>query len=102
MKPAQQNYEQFVNWVQNDMKKDRFLVNRKVFSVVIWCLIFPSVVLVVLFALRKYQWIGPMRYADIIIFLPPFAYALYSLWPTIREIPKVFRKGGLNAFARAQ
>lgn len=96
MKPAQQ-YEQFVNWVQNDMQKDRFIVNRKVFSVVVWCLIFPSVVLVVLFALRKYQWIGPMRYADLIIFLPPFTYALYSLWPTIREIPKVFRKGGLNA-----
>lgn len=97
MKPAQQNYEQFVNWVQNDMKKDRFLVNRKVFSVVVWCLIFPSVMLAVLFILRKYQWIGPMRYADLIVFMPPFAYALYSLWPTIREIPKVFRKGGLNA-----
>lgn len=97
MKPAQQNYEQFVNWVQNDMKKDRFLVNRKVFSVVVWCLIFPSVVLLVLFALRKYQWIGPMRYVDLLVFLPPFAYALYSIWPTIREIPKAFRKGGLNA-----
>ena len=97
MKPAQQSYEQFVNWVQNDMKKDRFLVNRKIFSVVIWCLIFPSVVLLVLFALRKYQWIGPMRYADLLIFMPPFLYTLYSLWPTLREIPKVFRKGGLNA-----
>ena len=97
MKPAQQSYEQFVNWVQNDMKKDRFMVNRKVFSVVVWCLIFPSIVLLVLFALRKYQWIGQMRYADLLIFLPPFAYTLYSVWPTIREIPKVFRKGGLNA-----
>lgn len=97
MKPAQKNYEHFVNWVQNDMKKDRFIVNRKVFSVVIWCLIFPSAVLMVLFALRKYQWIGPMRYADLIVFLPPFAYALYSLWPTVKEIPKVFKKGGLNA-----
>ena len=73
------------------------MVNRKVFSVVIWCLIFPSLVLLVLFALRKYQWIGPMRYADLLIFLPPFAYTLYSVWPTIREIPKAFRKGGLNA-----
>lgn len=97
MKPAQQSYEQFVFWVQNDMKKDRFLVNRKVFSVVVWCLIFPSVVLMALYALRKYQWIGPMRYADLLVFLPPFAYALYSLWPTIREIPKAFHKGGLNA-----
>ncbi len=97
MIPAEQSYEKFVNWVQNDMKKDRFVVNRKVFSVVVWCLIFPSMMLMSLFILRKYQWIGPMRYADLVIFLPPFAYALYSLWPTIREIPKVFRKGGLNA-----
>jgi hypothetical protein len=97
MKPAQKSYEQFVNWVQNDMKKDRFLVNRKVFSVVLWCLILPSIVLITLYALRKYQWIGNVRYADLIIFLPPFAYALYSLWPTIREVPKVFKKGGLNA-----
>ncbi len=97
MKHAQQSYEKFVTWVQNDMKKDRFLVNRKVFSVVVWCLIFPSVVLIILFALRKYQWIGVVRYADLLIFLPPFAYTLYSLWPTIREIPRVFRKGGLNA-----
>ena len=97
MKPAQKTYEEFVAWVQNDMKKDRFLVNRKVFSVVLWCLILPSVLLMVLFALRKYQWIGPMRYADLLIFLPPFTYALYSIWPTIREIPKVFKKGGLNA-----
>lgn len=97
MKPAQQNYEQFVTWVQNDMKKDRFVVNRKVFSVVIWCLILPSLLLMALYTLRKYQWIGPMRYADLVIFLPPFAYALYSIWPTIREIPKVFQKGGLNA-----
>jgi len=97
MTPALKSYEQFVNWVQNDMKKDRFLVNRKIFSVVLWCLILPSLILIVLFALRKYQWIGNVRYADLIIFLPPFAYALYSLWPTIREVPKVFRKGGLNA-----
>ena len=97
MKPAQETYEEFVAWVQNDMKKDRFLVNRKIFSVVLWCLILPSVLLMVLFALRKYQWIGPMRYADLMIFLPPFTYALYSIWPTIRDIPKVFKKGGLNA-----
>ena len=97
MKSAQQAYEHFVNWVQADMKKDRFLVNRKVFSVVLWCLIFPALTLIVLVALRKYQWIGVVKYVDLIVFVPPFIYALYSLWPTIREIPRVFSKGGLNA-----
>lgn len=97
MKPAQQSYEQFVNWVQEDMKKDRFIVNRKVFSVVFWCLILPALVLLILYGLRKYQWIGVVRYVDVIVFLPPFVYALYSVWPTIRDVPRVFRKGGLNA-----
>jgi hypothetical protein len=97
MKPVHQAYGQFVLWVQADMKKDRTLVNRKVFSVVLWCLIFPALMSMLLYGLRKFQFIAQMRYVDGIIFLPPFIYALYSLWPTLRNIPHVFRKGGLGA-----
>jgi uncharacterized membrane protein len=97
MKSAHQKYEHFVNWVQNDMKKDRFHVNRKVFSVVFWCLILPSILLLVVYVLRKYQFIGSVRYADLLIYLPPFAFTIYSLWPTLRDTPKVFKKGGMNA-----
>ena len=97
MKTAHVAYEQFVNWVQFDMKKDRSLVKRKVFSVVLWCLILPAFILLVLYGLRKYQIISLIRYADTIIFFPPFMYALYSIWPTIRALPRVFQKGGLGA-----
>jgi hypothetical protein len=72
-------------------------VNRKVFSVVLWCLILPAIVTMILYALRKYQFVPVMRYTDTIIFLPAFFYALYSLWPTIRDLPQVFKKGGLGA-----
>ena len=97
MKTSTIAYEQFVNWVQLDMKKDRMSVNRKVFSVVLWCLILPIASALVVFGLRKFQIIGQVKYLDSILFVPPFAYALYSIWPTIRELPHVFRKGGLGA-----
>ena len=97
MKPIQAGYAQFVGWVQIDMKKDRAVVNRKVFSVVIWCLLFPVAVSLILFALRKYQVVEQVRFFDGIIFFPPFFYALYSLWPTLKALPRVFHKGGLGA-----
>ena len=90
-------YSQFAQWVQEDLKKDRVLVNRKVFSVVLWCLILPALISMTLYGLRKYLIIDQVRYADGIVFLPPFAYSLYSLWPTLRELPRVFHKGGIGA-----
>ena len=97
MKPVHLAYGQLVAWVQADMKKDRVLVNRKVFSVVLWCLIFPVLITMVMYGLRRYQVIEQVRYADTIMFLPPFFYALYSLWPMLRDLPQVFQKGGLGA-----
>jgi hypothetical protein len=97
MKQSTLPYHQFVAWVQLDMNKDRVIVNRKVFSVVLWCLILPIFLSFVLYGLRKYQVFGGFRYADNFIFLPPFVYALYSLWPTLREVPRVFKRGGLGA-----
>ena len=97
MKQTPINYGQFVAWVQSDMKKDRAMVNRKVFSVVLWCLILPTAVYILIFMLRKYQIVDQVRYADNIIFFPPFIYAMYSLWPTLRDLPRVFKKGGIGA-----
>jgi hypothetical protein len=95
--PEVLSYGQFVGWVQNDLKKDRIAVNRKVFSVVLWCLILPILLTGVLFTLRKLQWIEPVKYLDSILLFPPFAYAVYSIWPTIRDFPKAFQKGSIGA-----
>lgn len=97
MKTAHLAYQRFVIWVQADMNKGRELVNRKVFSVVLWCLILPTLVSMVLYGLKKYQLIETFRYLDMLLFLPPFFYALYSLWPTLKAVPRVFKKGGLGA-----
>jgi hypothetical protein len=97
MKHTYLPYQQFVSWVQNDMNKDRVIVNRKVFSVVLWCLLLPVLLSFLLYGVRKYQVFSGFRYIDNFIFLPPFLYALYSLWPTLRDVPRVFKKGGLGA-----
>lgn len=97
MKNYHAAYERFVKWVQEDMDKARILVNRKVFSVVFWCLVIPAVLSLVLFGLRRFQLVQLMRYADSVLFLPPFLFALFSLWPTLRDLPRVFRIGGLGA-----
>jgi hypothetical protein len=97
MKAAHQKYEQFSNWIKEDIRNDHFHVNRKVFSVVFWCLIFPSAILFILHLLRKYGWIDSFGYADLLIYLPPFIFTLYSIWPTIRDTPKTFKKGGVTS-----
>ncbi len=97
MKQASLAYQQFVVWVQADMNRDRMIVNRKVFSVVVWCLVLPILISLIVYGLRKYHLIETFRYFDTFLFLPPFLYALYSLWPTLRNIPRVFKKGGVGA-----
>jgi len=97
LKSSHYAYQQFIQWVQEDMNKDRLLVNRKVFSVVFWCLVLPAILSLVIFGVRKFQLIENLHYVGIILFLPPFIYALYSIWPTLRDLPKVFKKGGLGA-----
>jgi hypothetical protein len=97
MKTVVSSYEQFVQWVQTDMNQARVSVNRKVFSVVLWCLFLPILMAAALFAMRKLQWIEHIRYLDTVLYLPPFIYALYSIWPMIRDLPKVFQRGGVGA-----
>jgi len=90
-------YEQFVRWVREDMKKDRLMVNRKVFSVVFWCLVLPAILSYVLFGLRKFQLVQVERYADMILYLPPLVFIILYLWPTFRDLPRVFEMGGFGA-----
>jgi hypothetical protein len=97
MNAAHQKYDQFTHWIRDDMKKDHFHINRKVFSVVFWCLILPSSILFLLYGLRKYQWIGSFGYADLLIYIPPFVFTIYSIWPTLRDTPKTFKKGGVTS-----
>ena len=89
-------YGRFVKWVQEDMNKARITVNQKVFSLVLWSLVLPAGFSVILYGLRKFQIVPPTRIVDSLLFLPPFLYAMVSLWPTLRDLPRTFRIGGLG------
>ena len=90
-------YTRFVKWVQDDMNKARITVNRKVFSLVLWTLVIPALIALVVYALRRFQIVPAARIVDSLLFLPPFAYAMVSLWPALRDIPRTFKIGGLGA-----
>jgi hypothetical protein len=97
VKPRHHAYQQFIQWVQEDLNQHRLMVNRKVFSVVFWCLVLPSLLSLVVYGLYKFQILGEGRTYSALVFTPPFLYALYSIWPTLREVPRVFKKGGFGA-----
>ncbi|NDG85278.1 MAG: hypothetical protein EBX52_09630 [Proteobacteria bacterium] len=90
-------YSRFVKWVQDDMNKARITVNRKVFSLVLWTLVIPALIAMMVYALRRFQIVPTARIVDSLLFLPPFAYAMVSLWPALRDIPRTFKIGGLGA-----
>ncbi len=92
-----EQYHRFTLWIQEDLKSDRVTVNKKVFSVVIWCLILPALIILASGFLKKYQLGISDRYIDSIVFLPSLVYALYSFWPALKSIPETFKKGGLSA-----
>ncbi len=97
MKQYSEIYSKFVKWVQEDMNKTRNLVNRKVFSLVLWCLVIPAILSLAMYGLRKFQIVNTFRYLDLILFLPPFLFTIFYLWPTFRDLPRVFRMGGLGS-----
>ena len=97
MKQYSEVYSKFVKWVQEDMNNTRNLVNRKVFSLVLWCLVIPAILSLAMYGLRKFQIMTSFRYVDLVLFLPPFLFTIFYLWPTFRDLPRVFRMGGLGS-----
>jgi hypothetical protein len=97
LKQYSEVYSKFVKWVQEDMNKTRDLVNRKVFSLVLWCLVIPAILSLAMYGLRKFQIFIAFRYVDLVLFLPPFLFTIFYLWPTFRDLPRVFRMGGLGS-----
>ncbi len=79
------------------MSNTRNLVNRKVFGLVLWCLVIPAILSIAMYGLRKFQILTTLRYVDTILFLPPFLFTVFYLWPTFRDLPRVFRMGGLGS-----
>jgi hypothetical protein len=91
-------YQSFIDFVGNDVQKERRHANRRMIYVFIWCLILPVVTAATILLLIRLH-IFPRwarTYADWAVLLFPVIYSLYILsFEVLAEIPNAFRKGGI-------
>jgi len=90
-------YEKFIEFVANDFQSERHRVNKRMFSVLLWCFLVPALISVVSLLLIK---IGmfPRRiraHLDWVVLIFPLCYSVYILSSEVlAQIPSLFRKGG--------
>lgn len=91
-------YADFLEFVRIDCQKERSRVNRRMFAVFLWCLLFPTASLFLLMALIRMGLLPPALrfYSDWVFLGFPMAYALYAFGTeVVVELPKLFRRGGM-------
>lgn len=91
-------YQSFIEFVGNDIQRERRHANRRMIYVFIWCLFLPFVASATILLLIRFhifpRWARP--YADWAVLVFPVIYSLYVLsFEVLAEIPSVFRKGGI-------
>lgn len=91
-------YQSFIDFVGNDIQRERRHANRRMIYVFIWCFFLPAVFSATILLLIRFQ-IFPRwakSYADSLILVFPVLYSLYILsFEVLAEIPSVFRRGGI-------
>ena len=98
-------YQSYLEFVENDLKKERNRLNRRMFSVFFWCLILPAFLSASIPFLIKVG-VLPLflrNKLDGLMLLFPVIYSLYVLGnEVIPHFPEVFRRGILiKPLARA-
>lgn len=94
---ADLTFKMLAEWIQTDLQSDRKAMNKKILNVVLWCLGYPTLLVVLLLLIRRLNFFYLDRYFDYIVFFPPAIYIIISIWPMLREVPTVFKKGGISA-----
>jgi hypothetical protein len=91
-------YRDFIEFVQSECQREQSFVNRRMFSVFLWCFLLPVVVSVTVLLLAKFH-IVPMRirsYLDWLILIFPVSYSIYFLsFEVLRSAPQKLRGGGV-------
>lgn len=94
-----QLYRELIEYVRTDVQSERHLVNRRMFSVFVWCFLLPAIVSAVALLLIKFR-ILPLRtraVLDWIVLVFPVAYSLYVLGSEVlAPMPAMFRRGGTS------
>ncbi|MBI3534071.1 MAG: hypothetical protein HY072_01105 [Deltaproteobacteria bacterium] len=92
-------YETFLDFVRQEIQKERSTVNKKMLSVLLWCFVFPallSIIIVILTNLRILPFYT-RHYLDWILLAFPVFYALYFLnSEVLKDLPSLFKKGGMT------
>ncbi len=93
------HYIKFLEFVQQDLQKDRFVVHRRMLSVFLWGFIIPAAVALVLLLLVSFH-VLPARFRgsiDLVTLIFPVCYSIYVLGSEVLvRLPGVLRRGGLS------
>lgn len=94
----QETYQAFLDLIGADVQHERHKVNRRMFSVFLWCFLAPAVTVAGIIFLVKLNVLprAARGYAGWLILVFPVLYSLYVLSAEVLvEMPNVFRKGGI-------
>jgi hypothetical protein len=101
----QELYREFLEFIRQDLQRERKLAHRRMFSVILWCFILPAVVSITLLLLVKFRILpfSVRAYLDWMVLIFPVTYSLYILGSeVIAQVPAAFRRGGVaNALGQS-
>lgn len=89
-------YQRFLAFVRQSADRERRAVNRRLFSVLLWCFLLPTAVLILFLLLIEFDFISwrYRGYADWVLLIFPVVYSLYFLSSEVlRDVPSAFRRG---------
>ena len=103
----QELYQAFHEFIRREAQRERTTVNRRMWYVLLWCLIVPTGASALLLALVQLGALAESArgYVNWLFLLSPIGYSVYFLGSEVlREAPRAFRRGGvattLAQFAR--
>jgi hypothetical protein len=98
--PHSELYREFIDYIRLDIQRERLAANRRMLGVFLWCFIIPAAVAATVLVMVKLGFL-PKRlshYMDWLIVIFPVLYGIYMLSSdAIRELPVMFRRGGIAA-----
>jgi hypothetical protein len=89
-------YQDFIEFISRDIQRERYLVNRRMLSVFVWCFFLPALVSATVLLLVKLGVLprSVRSYLDWLVLILPIFYSLYILgFEVLAQVPSAFRKG---------
>lgn len=93
----QELYQSFIEFIANDIKRERSQVHRRILTVFLWCFFLPAAMSVTLLMMVKLGIVprSVRSHLDWSVLIFPIFYSLYILGSEVlTQFPEAFRKGG--------